>query len=255
MNILKRKLSTKSASGVQIKKEKMLITLNWLLEFHFTSTENVQMLLGVRQRSAYLFLETLERDGYIVKFNNKVIGDHIKLISLTQLGVNFLIENKLAYSDQKYVHHSKYIKNQTAMHHLNLQKHLISNIDKYNEIYWEASLQYEKNDIKPDCVVILKSNGNKIAIEYERWAKTNARIFTNFYRHLQNMKKKYYVGVVYLFDDINDENHYRELFNTPEWDRYKYRDRDSKPVKMLQKFNRASVPGLENVFAFKQRYQ
>lgn len=253
MNVILRTVS--SGGGMKIKEDKMLVLLNWLKEFRFTSLQIVSQILNSNYPNTTRFIKNLAKDGYIVYFNNPSISH--KLIALTQRSINFLKEHRLADFDEVAYEYTKYRKTVTVLHHLTLQRYLVNNIEEYSEITWEYNLEtevYKLGSIRPDCVVTYKNSDIKVAVEYERWVKTKARVYYKFYNHLENIQKGLYAGVLYIFEDTNDHSTYIKLFNESYWPRYKMqrnRSGNLKLIKLTQNFDAAAVKGLQNVFDFR----
>lgn len=249
MKVMTRDSSLKN--GVAIKEDKMKICFMWLHEFKFSTFEMLSKLLGMELKSNYAFFKKLIEQEFIVTFKNKNVNDRTKFIAITQAGVNFLITKGLVGHEQKASAFSRFRKAVSIFHHLDLQNYLIENLSKYSEVIWEVNVKVKLDEIKPDAVVIYKSNGMKVAIEYEKWAKSRKRIFSNFYKHVQNLNSNYYSGVIYLFADEKDQKKYENIFNLAEWERYRSKGRDGKLNLMAGTFKPSSIEGLHKAFVFR----
>lgn len=253
MNVIHRNNELKA--NLEIKIDKMKILLNWIKEFRFSDIDVANTLLQVNKPNSYRFLSVLVEQGYIVKFKN--IPSNTDLYAMTQKGMNFLKEHRLAYSDELAYEYARYKKTIAVIHHLELQKYLASNVSIYSEIVWEYNLDsntYKVGEIRPDCVATYRKNNIKVAIEYERWSKTKPRIYYKFYKHLENIQRGLYSGVSYVFEDEKDYKTYLKLFNETHWPRYKLqrnKNNSNKLVKLTQSFNAQSVKGIEKVFNFR----
>lgn len=253
MNVIHRNNDITRDTDVKI--DKMIVLFNWIKEFRFTDAIVATKLLSVNRPNGHRFLSRLVEQGYIVKFENT--PSNTNLYALTQLGVNFLKEHDLAYSDELAYEYARYKKTIAVIHHLELQKYLASSVSIYSEIVWEYNLDsntYRVGEIRPDCVVTYQKNNIKVAIEYERWSKTKPRIYYKFYKHLENIQRGLYSGVSYVFEDEKDYKTYLKLFNETHWPRYKLqrnKNNSNKLVKLTQSFNAQSVKGIEKVFNFR----
>lgn len=242
--------ATDLASDMAVKTDKMIVCFNWLYEFKFSSFQVLAGLLKAELNYARRFLSLLVEQGYLVTFTNVNAPANFRLIALTQVGVNFLIANSMADGEAKARDFSRFKKTVMIFHHLGLQEYILQNISQYSEVIWEAGMVMSTEELRPDAIVHHKSLNAKIAIEHERTRKIDARIQHNFYKHYENIKKGYYAGVIYLFEDESDRDKYKEVFHRPEWERFKIGSNSAKPVPMMATFKPSSVAGLNTSFKF-----
>ena len=238
-------------SNMKIKTDKMIVCFNWLHEFKFSNYEILAELLELKNINyARDFFAKLIEQEYLILFTNANVAANIRFLALTQKGVNFLIANDILADDAKAYNFSRFRKVVTILHHVQVQQYVLKNIKDYDEVVWEFSMTMGDEEIKPDAIVFHKGMNAKIAIEYERWSKSQARILYAFYKHYENITKGYYAGVVYVFEDEADRVKYQAMFNLPEWERYRLKAKDSKPVLLSTTFKPSSVVGLNNCFKF-----
>lgn len=242
-------------NSMKVKEDKIVVLLNWIREFRFIDIKIASRLLDANNSNTARLIKSLVKDGYLIYFKNVSVSH--KLIALTQHGINFLKEHRLAEFDEVVFEYARYKKTLSLFHHLTLQEYLLKDIKEYSEIIWEYNLEnetYKPGSIRPDCVVTYKNSNIKVAVEYERWVKTKARVYYKFYSHLENIQKGLYAGVLYAFEDNIDHKTYVRLFNESVWPRYKMERSKSgnlKLVKLKKNFDAASVRGLQSVFDFR----
>jgi hypothetical protein len=244
-------------SNMKIKRDKMIVVFTWLYEFKFSSTVMLAGLLGADEYYAWKFFRKLIEQEYITLFTNPLAPPTMRFLALTQKGVNFMIAENELDGEAKAYDFSRFKRIVTIFHHLEVQGYILKNINKYSEVVWEYNMksedvkpEEEAEKMKPDALVFLKSAKANIAIEYERWAKTKPRIFYNFYRHYENLVKGNYAGVMYVFEDEKDLKLYEEMFNLPEWKRYRITHKEAKPVLLSTTFKPRAVGGLDGAFIF-----
>lgn len=247
MKVLRRSTDLKSPHA--IKENKMLVCFNWLYEFKFSNYDVISSLLGTETKLARAFFKTLIDQEYLTVFTNVNVPANIRFVALTQQGVNFLIAHGLLNEEAKAYNYTRFKKIVQIFHHLEVQKYLIANLDRYIEITWDYNITVNQEELKPDAILQL-SQGAKVALEYEKWVKSKARVFHNFYKHFENISKGYYAGVIYVFDNEADKQTYKNLFDQGEWPRYRFQTKDSKPVQLSTTFKPSTVEGLANAFKF-----
>lgn len=247
MKVIRRSEGLKSP--LSIKADKMLVCFNWLYEFKCSNYDVLASLLGTETKNARAFFKTLIEQEYLVVFTNVNAPANIRFVALSQLGVNYLITHGLLNEEAKAYNYTRFKKIVQIFHHLEVQKYLIANLDRYLEIEWDYNISVGQEEIKPDAILLL-TQGAKVALEYEKWVKSKARVFHNFYKHYENISKGYYAGVIYLFETEADMQTYKNLFDQNEWPRYRFQTKDSKPVQLSTTFKPSSVDGLANAFKF-----
>ena len=101
----------------------------------------------------------------------------------------------------------------------------------------------------PD-VLMLNSKHCWIAFEYERWRKTNKRIYMAFCKHAQAIMAHHYHAVYFLFPRDADRAHYQALFDAPEWPQYKVNRQTGKITSLYATFKPDTVTHLRKCFRF-----
>jgi hypothetical protein len=144
-------------------------------------------------------------------------------------------------------------KSLSILHDLVVHKFIAMNLDSYKEVFAENSLNkfMAKDQILSDAIVVL-NNGQKIAIEYERWAKSKDRIYFNFYRHYENIFiQDFYDGCIYLFENDIITNTYKNIFEQDHWVRYKMNAATSKLFMLSETFDTRKEQNIKDAFILK----
>lgn len=251
MKVIKRNKDLKY--NVEIAQEKIKITLLWIYEFKFTNAKVVEHLLKIDGRHARAFIKNLVNKEFIYLFKNKNLEGKNYFYGLTQLGLEYLQFHGLLDETSKRKNISSLQKTMSILHDLVVQKYIATNIDSYQEVYAENSLYkiMSKNQILSDAIVVLEG-GQKIAIEYERWAKTKDRIYFNFYRHYENIFiHDVYDGCIYLFESDVIKNTYKKIFDQDHWVRYKQNNSTSKLYMLTETFDTNKNQNIKDAFILK----
>lgn len=251
MQVIRRNKGLKN--NVDISQEKISITLLWIYEFKFTNAKLIEILLGIDGRHARPFLKKLVDKDFILLFKNKNLDGKNYFYGLTQLGLEYLQHNGLLDDSARRKNISSLQKSMSILHDLVVQKFIASNLDSYKEVFAENSLYQfmQKDQILSDAIVVLE-NGQKIAIEYERWAKTKDRIYFNFYRHYENIfVHDLYDGCIYLFENEIITNTYKKIFEQDHWVRYKMNKATSKLYMLTEPFDTKKEQNIKDAFILK----
>lgn len=251
MQVIRRDKSLKY--NVEIAQEKIKITLLWIYEFKFTNAKIVEILLGIDGRHARPFLKNLVDKDLLMLFKNKNLEGKNYFYGITQNGLEYLYHHGVLDETSKKKNISSLQKSLGIVHDLVVQKYIASSIDNYKEVYAENSLYkfMQKEQILSDAIVVLE-NGQRIAIEYERWAKSKDRIYFNFYRHYENIFiNDLYDGCIYLFESDVIRNTYLKIFNQDQWVRYKMNKTTSKLYMLTEPFVTNKDQNIKDAFILK----
>ncbi|MDO7359574.1 replication-relaxation family protein [Acinetobacter baumannii] len=251
MKVIKRNKDLKY--NIDIAQEKIKITLLWIYEFKFTNTKVVEILLGIDGRHARTFIKNLVEKDFLFLFKNKNLDGKNYFYGLTQFGIEYLQYNGLLDDTAKRKNISSLQKSMSIVHDLVVQKYIALNISNYKEVFSESSLYHflKKEQILADAIVVLE-DGMRIAIEYERWAKTKDRIYFNFYRHYENIFiHDHYDGCIYLFENDIIKNTYQKLFDQDHWVRYKLNKTTSKLYMLTETFDTKKDQNIKDAFILK----
>lgn len=251
MQVIKRSKDLKS--NIDISQEKIKITLLWIYEFKFTNAKIVEVLLGIDGRHARPFLKKLVEKEFIYLFKNKNLDGKNYFYGITSLGIEYLQFNGLLDDSARKKNIASLQKSMSLLHDLVVQEYIAMNINSYKEVFAENSLYQfmQKDQILSDAIVVLE-NGQKIAIEYERWAKTKDRIYFNFYRHYENIFiHDLYDGCIYLFENEIITNTYKNIFEQDHWVRYKMNKTTSKLFMLSESFDTRKEQNIKDAFILK----
>jgi len=230
-----------------IKDEKTRLVLDWLLEFRFSSIAILADRLGSNAINSNRFFNSLIKGGIIQSFSN-VHTKHDRYVMLTTSGLSYLeaLGRDISRATTRVQHLGKYSQ---IVHDIAVQTAVLKRIHQYDEVIWERHVILPESQEKPD--VLLKSpKGYWVALEYERWRKDTKRIFLSFMNHATAISGKHYSGVFFVFDSQVDFAHYKKLFETEKWPRYK-REPKSGRIKALDTyFKPDDVSNLRKCFVF-----
>lgn len=232
-----------------IREEKVMLVLDWLLEFRFSSIPILAARLGQTPVNANRFFRRMLDDGLIQAFAN-VHTKHYRYVMLTAAGVSYL-EAEGRDVSKAITRTARLGRYSRIIHDLSVQACLVRNLDEYAEVIYERNLDYDTQE-RPDAVVVSKQHGYSIAIEFERWRKDRKRILQVLLSHADNLIKKRYSGVYYYFEHEADRAHYKKIFDQPIWPAYKKESRSGKVVKTNRAdFKPDEVQNLRRVFLFR----
>lgn len=251
MRVIKRNKELKY--NIDIAQEKIKIALLWVYEFKFTDSKVVEVLLGIDGRHARPFLKKLVDKELLFIFKNKNLEGKHYFYGLTQSGLEYLQFHGLLLDDNKRKNIVSLQKTMSILHDLVVQKYIALNYKDYSEVYAENSLYkiMSKDQILSDAIVVLE-NGQKIAIEYERWAKSKDRIYYNFYRHYENIFiHDLYDGCIYLFENEIIKNTYKKIFDQDHWLRFKMNKANSKLFELSETFDTNKNKNIKDAFILK----
>ena len=205
-----------------IKMDMVMLVLDWLLEFRFSSIDLLARRLGSRADFMYgFFNRILKQDCFIQKFNNVHTG-YDRYVILTSKGLSILKENNRDTSSS-VTESSKLSRYSRIVHDISVQYAILNRLDDYTEVISENNLRSLKTQRRPDALLI--NDSIRLALEYERWRKERKRIYISFHQHVQSMmgidkNQTTWDRVCYIFDQSIDYDHYVKLFSQDEWPTY-----------------------------------
>ena len=241
--------NTELKSGVSIKHDKMKVIFNFLYEFQFSNIDNLAVLLGSTPPAQRRFLSALVEDGYLTKFKNSTMMQNLYFYGLTQLSIDFLIGAQIIKEGSRATPISRFKKVNNLPHHLEVQRYLLINWNRFDQVFWEGGFYFRSEHHRPDAIYMAVGKEHKVAIEYERWVKDSRRVFDTFYRNAINIdRNKLYQGVIYMFYSEDDMQTYSALFDHNEWPRYEKDQRGNLKKTMMNYSPSAEV---RNCFRFR----
>lgn len=230
-----------------IKNDKMLIVLDWLLEFRFSSIELMSVLLESNTVNQSRFFKSLVDDGVIQVFQN-VHTKNERYIMLTGAGLSYL-EAEGRDVSRAVIRAQQLGRYAQVMHDIAVQRAAMRRLSSYVEIIWDKNIVLEGVMDRPD-LMLKNEKGYWVALEYERWRKDQKRVCLTFVNHARSLEARSYMGVYYLFDKEVDLENYKKIFSMKEWPLYA-RDKRSGRVKAIEgSYKPDSVKNLRNCFAF-----
>ena len=244
MKIVKKDYSLKRT--IDIKEEKMTTVLSWLLEFRFSTPRILGSLLD-HNKNTSPFFSSLLKDGFIKQLIN-VHTNKERLFMLTKQGVDFLEAREIDVSNAATVS-SRLERYSMILHDVGVQNFIASKKDNYLEIIWDKNIVGIDDRSRPDALLKLK-NGYWIGLEYERWRKSLARIFTSYVNQAKQITQGKYGGVYFVFNTKIDHDHYVELF---EYERWPLFSKDSNTGQLSNNgrfFEPNEVENLRQIFKF-----
>jgi hypothetical protein len=148
--------------------------IDFLAEEIYSTKENLMMIMGITTRQGFVkAIKRLIEPGYVQEHTIRVLGSMMKVYGITYAGLG------VAFADEPY-HKSKAfqasrISQWTMAHHLGLQKCRLIFEQQYPGCRWTNGdyLDVSKSEKRPDA--LLKIDGKKYAIEFERTFKSQKR--------------------------------------------------------------------------------
>jgi len=232
---------------MDIKKEKINLVLEWLLEFRFSSVDLLARRLNTDMGNSYRFFNSLVKDGVIMKFKNVHTRNNTYLM-LTTTGVSYL-EGEGVCVKNAVTRVSNLGKYSNIIHDMAVQEAALKRIKNYKEIIWDRNIELEGSEEKPD-LLLKKDNGTVVALEYERWRKDRKRIFRTFFVHAKRLMNKEYRGVYYVFDKKIDMAYYEKMFNERVWNMYKREKKTGRIQPLNESFEPDKIENLRKCFIF-----
>lgn len=231
-----------------MKVEKTQLVLDWLLEFRFSSYEILAERLGITVNGGRRFFDSLVDDGLIHEFKN-VHTMHQQFVMLGAAGVAWLEAwgrdvSKAATRVQSLGRSAQIV------HDLSVQRAVLGLLDKYVEVIWDRNIIFEDEDEydRPDAL-LRSPKGHWVALEFERWRKEKARIYSGFIASAKAIKSQRYAGVIYIFSQQADQAKYQSLFNEAVWPIYR-KEKTGRFKPIDQSFDPDSIGGLRQCFRF-----
>lgn len=204
---------------LEIRDDKVLLVLKWLLEFKFSSRDILSQLLEQNVRATWPFFKSLE-DAKMLKRASNVFAKRETYFMLTANSVSYLKAMDFDVSRAE-TRTSRFGKWSTIRHDEAVQRFVLDNRADYQSVHWDRNLHGDVFEHqRPDAILETKASAKRIAVEYELWRKSKDRIYWSFYQHAMNIAQNHYVGVFYVFDKRSDLDFYRKLFDEP-WIMYR----------------------------------
>ena len=245
MDILKQSQTIKRT--LDMKEEKMMIVLSWLLEFRFSTTKILSSLLENNKNTSFFF-SGLVNDGFIKQVVN-VHTRNERLLMLTKQGVDFLEARELDISNAMTAS-GRLERYSMVLHDTGVQKFVSSKKERFLEVVMDRNIIGINDKNRPDALLKLKKNGNWVGIEYERWRKSTARVFMSFVNQSNQLTRGNYGGVYFVFNTEIDQEYYMNLFNYERWPLF-IKDQNTGKLKASGAyFDPNKVENLRRVFKF-----
>lgn len=231
----------------QRREEKTLKFIDWLLTFHHSTVEIVLCSMGVKKSGQRPFIKSLENKGFLNYI--EVPYSKRKLVMLSVEGKNYgatFSEKALSYTTEP----SRISYNQLH-HHLSVQR-VVGGLLGRGEIVDYLStrtLDYSIKGGKKIDALVIKEDGSRIAIEFERSIKDQKRIIRGFLDGIIDFRDKNYSSVIYYFASQAMKEHYETIFSAKEWEVYK-RNSYGKLAKTIDVFKPDEYRNLRESFSF-----
>ena len=230
-----------------IREEKILLVLDWLLEFRWSSFELLATRLDMRSKTSYKFFRALVEEGLIQIFKS-VPAKIARCFLLTRRGATQLQD---AGRDISHAHTSLagVTHDATIGHDLDVQAAVLRRRHQYDAVIWKPHITLPEPFEKPD-VLLRSPQGAWVALDYERQRKDDSRIYIAFRNHAEAIMNQHYRGVHLLFDRPADLERYRTLFDAEAWPEYDFNRKKGKITALTTTFKPDTVPQLRQCFVF-----
>ena len=230
-----------------IREEKILLVLDWLLEFRWSSFELLATRLDMRSKTSYKLFRALVEEGLIQIFKS-VPANIARCFLLTRRGATQLQE---AGRDISHAHTSPagVTHDGSIGHDLVVQAAVLRRLHQYDEVIWKHHITLPEPFEKPD-VLLRSPQGDWVALDYERQRKDDNRIYITLRNHAEAIMAKHYRGVSLLFDRPANLERYRTLFDAEAWPEYDFNRKKGKITALTTTFKPDTVPNLRQCFVF-----
>ena len=231
---------------MDIKEEKMIIIFSWLLEFRFSTPKILSMSLEHNKNTSIFFSSLIKNE--FVKVVKNVHTNKERFFMLTKQGVDFLeargfdVENAVT-KKARFERYSMVLHDVAVQHFIALKK------EAHLEVIWDKNIIKIERNCRPDALMKM-NNGHWVVLEYERWRKSLARIFTSFVNHANQISQENYGGVYFVFNTKLDHDHYISLFNYEQWPLFSKDTRTGKMTHNGKYFQPNEVENLRDCFIF-----
>lgn len=238
-----------------IRDDKAIVLLAWIAEFRFTTKALAQELLGSSQPAVSRFIKTLVEAGLLRCVRSFFID--AELLMLTSKSVDFL-RSYGVFHDSVQLRSSLIARYSNVLHDLEVQRIcqqlIAARKDKevqYRELSFEKNiLEKEFAGFKPDAI-LKNSNGQHVAIEYERWRKAKDRVYFKLRGHVINIEQERYDSVVYFCSNENDVKFYQMFMEEQSWPVFT-KAKSGKMIKTTQEFFPSDlISNYQNAFHFR----
>jgi hypothetical protein len=198
-----------------IRDDKILLVLDWLLEFRFSTVEILSERIESNSINTNRFFNRLESIGFI-KFFSNVHTSGKRFLMLTTSGASFLEGHgrDISRASTRVQNLGKY--SQVA-HDIGVQKLVLLNIDGYAEVVWDRHIDMPKGIDRPDFILRPDTGNYWVAFEYERWRKERKRIYYSLNNHASALTAGVYRGVYFVFQESSDCAYYKKCYEELEW--------------------------------------
>ena len=230
-----------------IREYRILVVLNWLLEFGVSSFELLARLLGMRTKTSYKLFRALLAEKVIQPYN-KGRTNVARCFLLTRCGATQL-HNAGRDISHAATSPASVTDDFDLGHALAVQAAVLPRLPQYDEVIWKSHITLPEPFDTPD-VLLRSPQGAWVALNYERRRKDDNRIYMSFRNHAKAIMAKHYRGVLLLFDWPADLEHYRTLFDAEAWPEYDYHRKTRKITARNTTFTPDTVPKLRQCFDF-----
>ena len=208
--------------------EKEDYVLAWLVDFVYSTTDVLGVVLELNPSATLSALRRLERKGYIVRDEIPVYGRIVLPIwGITVTGLmSFLTPQQIETQKLRY-HQKGRVALSSLQHEMDVQRVALfcERAEKYDSVYWTSNREFpwpsKKGDprwpVYPDGLMNVPINGDEnnlaaIAVEVERTRKTPKRYVQILKGHAANIAQGRYYGVVYFCVDQQAVDSLKALF-------------------------------------------
>ena len=208
--------------------EKEDYVLAWLVDFVYSTTDVLGVVLELKPSATLSALRRLERKGYIVRDEIPVYGRIVLPIwGITVTGLmSFRTPQQIETQKLRY-HQKGRVALSSLQHEMDVQRVALfcERAEKYDSVYWTSNREFpwpsKKGDprwpVYPDGLMNVPINGDEnnlaaIAVEVERTRKTPKRYVQILKGHAANIAQGRYYGVVYFCVDQQAVDSLKALF-------------------------------------------
>ena len=220
--------------------EKIEKIIRWLYQFDFSTRQILSTLLNVDNAGQYGFYKKLIDKNLIEEFRSACLRQ--KLIKLGEYGrYKAAVQDGLPEIKPLYR-----VAGSTIIHDLTVQLETIKRM-RSGDIVISAQRMKEEdqsNRKQPDSVVYANE---RVAIEVELTKKSDPHIYTGLVGNVKRIKSNDYDKVIYIFNDSNLLNHYKNKCYQSSWPTYK---KDARGRMIKEKSVDVSKINIDNLICF-----
>ncbi len=198
-----------------VRSEKILIVLDWLLEFRASNVQILAKRLGISIANCHTLLSAMKAENLITSFEN-LHTRGLRLFSITRLGFQRL--ETWGRSEELSVHSPHHLsRSTTILHDLCVQRIAIELMDRYqcSEVHWDQNIKLDA-DQRPDLLLV-RADGYRAAVEFDRTPKTPMCFYERLVSNYESIAKGHYHAAIIACESEAILDRYQALFSVAEW--------------------------------------